>query len=65
MPYNILLYLQSRDIPRSDWEEFGLWEPRPEYSERVYYSTTCRPGKGETRIFNAFETQQFKNTITR
>ena len=56
---------QSRDIPRSDWLSLGLWEPMPNYTDRVYYSITCRPTKGETRIFNAFESEKYKNTIIR
>ena len=31
----------------------GLWQPRPKYTDRVYYSSKCMPTKGETRLFHS------------
>ena len=50
---NYSIYLQSSKIPQADWLRMGLWQPRPKYTDRVYYSSKCMPTKGETRLFHS------------
>ncbi|XP_052774398.1 uncharacterized protein LOC128212988 isoform X3 [Mya arenaria] len=45
--------LESSKVPQGDWLRMGLYQPRPKYSDRVYYSSKCMPTKGETRLFHS------------
>ncbi|XP_052257875.1 uncharacterized protein LOC127862678 isoform X3 [Dreissena polymorpha] len=45
--------LESSKVPQSDWLRMGLMQPRPKYSDRVYYSSRCTPTRGETRLFHS------------
>ncbi|XP_050401529.1 uncharacterized protein LOC126818261 isoform X2 [Patella vulgata] len=44
--------LESNKVPQSDWLRLGLWQPRPKYSDRVYYSMKCVPLKGENKMLH-------------
>ena len=46
-------FKQSSKVPKGDWLRMGLWQPRPKYSDRVYYSTKAMPTRGETRLFHS------------
>ncbi|XP_060559794.1 uncharacterized protein LOC132719870 isoform X5 [Ruditapes philippinarum] len=45
--------LESSKVPKGDWLRMGLWQPRPKYSDRVYYSSKAMPTRGETRLFHS------------
>ncbi|KAL4236724.1 Coiled-coil domain-containing protein 17 [Mactra antiquata] len=45
--------LESAKVPKGDWLRMGLWQPRPKYSDRIYYSSKCMPTRGETRLFHS------------
>ncbi|XP_074643635.1 uncharacterized protein LOC141900574 isoform X3 [Tubulanus polymorphus] len=47
------LALTGDKIPEKDWARYGLWVPRPRYSDRVYLSRKCEPTRGERMIFKA------------
>ncbi|XP_064605743.1 uncharacterized protein LOC135470637 [Liolophura sinensis] len=45
--------LECSRVPESDWVRLGLWQPRPAYTDRIYYSEKCRPSRGETQLLCA------------
>ncbi|ESO88244.1 hypothetical protein LOTGIDRAFT_234580 [Lottia gigantea] len=44
--------LESSKVPQSDWLRLGLWQPRPKYTDRIYYSMKCQPLKGENKLLH-------------
>ncbi|XP_071116690.1 uncharacterized protein [Haliotis cracherodii] len=44
--------LECSKVPQADWLRLGLWQPRPKYSDRIYYSMKCLPTKGESKLFH-------------
>ncbi|PAA84032.1 hypothetical protein BOX15_Mlig013049g2 [Macrostomum lignano] len=45
--------LSQQQVPEYDWRRLGLQKPKPYYSDRVYYSLTCKPSIGESKILHA------------
>ncbi|XP_046327915.2 uncharacterized protein LOC124111997 isoform X2 [Haliotis rufescens] len=45
--------LECSKVPQADWLRLGLWQPRPKYSDRIYYSMKCLPTKGESKLFHS------------
>lgn len=40
-------------VPEADWERLGLFQPRPRYSDGVYYSDTAKPSQREACLYSA------------
>ncbi|KAI0225502.1 hypothetical protein LSAT2_023748 [Lamellibrachia satsuma] len=47
------LPLEISHVHRVQWERLGLWQPRPRYRDRIYYSLKCRPTSNEAQLFHA------------
>ncbi|XP_056018546.1 uncharacterized protein LOC125668024 isoform X3 [Ostrea edulis] len=45
--------LEQSKVPQADWLRLGLYQPRPKYTDRIYYSTKCMPSKGESKLFHS------------
>ncbi|XP_033737089.1 uncharacterized protein LOC117325189 isoform X5 [Pecten maximus] len=45
--------LEATKVPQADWLRLGLWQPRPKYTDRIYYSSKCMPSKGESKLFHS------------
>nr|XP_005997279.2 PREDICTED: uncharacterized protein LOC102355750 [Latimeria chalumnae] len=45
--------LERNKVPQTDWEKLGLFQPRPDYSDGIYYSETAQPTSGENCLYNA------------
>ncbi|XP_069128656.1 uncharacterized protein [Argopecten irradians] len=45
--------LEASKVPQADWLRLGLWQPRPKYTDRIYYSSKCMPSKGESKLFHS------------
>lgn len=45
--------LQQSKVPQADWLRLGLYQPRPRYTDRIYFSTKCMPSKGESKLFHS------------
>ncbi|KAF7253904.1 Coiled-coil domain-containing protein 17, partial [Varanus komodoensis] len=45
--------LQRDMVPQTDWVKLGLFQPRPEYSDGVYYSDSAKPTIGENCFYEA------------
>ncbi|XP_065409802.1 coiled-coil domain-containing protein 17 isoform X1 [Chrysemys picta bellii] len=45
--------LQRRMVPQGDWVRLGLFQPRPDYSDRIYYSDSVVPTAGERCLYSA------------
>ena len=43
--------LRADKVPHRDWKKLGLFQVRPRYSDRAYYSMRCKPTPGEVRMF--------------
>ena len=44
---------QQAKVPQADWLRLGLYQPRPRYTDRIYFSTKCMPSKGESKLFHS------------
>lgn len=45
--------LEQSKVPQADWLRLGLYQPRPRYTDRIYFSTKCMPSKGESKLFHS------------
>ncbi|KAK3090147.1 hypothetical protein FSP39_009490 [Pinctada imbricata] len=45
--------LEQKKVPQADWLRLGLHQPRPKYTDRIYFSTKCMPSKGEGKLFHS------------
>nr|XP_022315189.1 uncharacterized protein LOC111119376 isoform X5 [Crassostrea virginica] len=45
--------LEQAKVPQADWLRLGLYQPRPRYTDRIYFSTKCMPSKGESKLFHS------------
>ncbi|XP_062919524.1 uncharacterized protein LOC134354536 [Mobula hypostoma] len=54
------LQVFERDkVPKSEWIKLGLFQPRPNYEDKVYYSDKARPTTGESDLYNAMVNRSF------
>ncbi|XP_062610172.1 uncharacterized protein LOC134271939 isoform X3 [Saccostrea cucullata] len=45
--------LEQSKVPQADWLRLGLYQPRPKYTDRIYYSMKCLPSNGESKLFHS------------
>ncbi|XP_032660434.2 coiled-coil domain-containing protein 17 isoform X1 [Chelonoidis abingdonii] len=45
--------LQRSLVPQADWVRLGLFQPRPDYSDGIYYSDSVVPTAGERCLYSA------------
>nr|XP_042700972.1 coiled-coil domain-containing protein 17 isoform X2 [Chrysemys picta bellii] len=45
--------LQRSMVPQGDWVRLGLFQPRPDYSDGIYYSDSVVPTAGERCLYSA------------
>ncbi|XP_053100271.1 coiled-coil domain-containing protein 17 isoform X3 [Hemicordylus capensis] len=45
--------LQRNIVPQTNWAKLGLFQPRPDYSDGVYYSDSAKPTAGESCFYKA------------
>lgn len=50
---DFFLSCQQSKVPQADWLRLGLYQPRPRYTDRIYFSTKCMPSKGESKLFHS------------
>ncbi|XP_067845688.1 uncharacterized protein [Heptranchias perlo] len=45
--------LERDKVPKTEWIKLGLFQPRPNYDDKVYYSDKARPTTGENYLYHA------------
>jgi len=53
----VIVCQQADRVPHADWLKLGLLCPMPRYADCVYYSSRCRPGRGERLLLDAMQRQ--------
>ncbi|XP_043555057.1 uncharacterized protein LOC122554308 [Chiloscyllium plagiosum] len=45
--------LERNNVPKTEWVELGLFQPMPNYDDKVYFSDKVRPTVGENELYHA------------
>ncbi|XP_051866605.1 uncharacterized protein LOC127567700 [Pristis pectinata] len=51
--------LERDKVPKSEWTKLGLFQPRPNYEDKVYYSDKARPTTGENDLCHTMLNRSF------
>ncbi|XP_055497671.1 uncharacterized protein LOC129700897 isoform X2 [Leucoraja erinacea] len=54
-----LQHIETDKVPKIEWTKLGLFQPRPNYEDKVYYSDKASPTTGENDIYHAMVNRSF------